>query len=46
VDGTIYLGDSQAFSAAGKVLRYTATGQKIDELTAGIGPNNFYFFKP
>lgn len=36
---------SPSFSAAGKMIRYSATGQLIKEYTVGVGPNNGYFVK-
>lgn len=39
----IYAGDAGDYSSNGKVFRYTLNGIKIDEMTVGIIPGNFYF---
>ena len=39
----IYASDALGFSANGKVYRYNEAGEKIDVISAGIGPNNFVF---
>lgn len=39
----IYAADALSFAANGKAYRYTSTGQFIEEITTGRGPNNFTF---
>lgn len=42
IDGKIYSGDANAFTADGTVTVYSATGTALKTLTVGIGPNGFY----
>lgn len=46
VDGTIYLADAIDYSQPGSILRYTPSGQYIDQFTAGITPGAFCWFNP
>lgn len=42
IDGQIYSGDANAFTADGTVTVYSATGTVLKTLTVGVGPNGFY----
>lgn len=42
IDGNIYSGDANAFSADGIVTVYSSTGTVLKTVTAGMGPNGFY----
>jgi YVTN family beta-propeller protein len=39
----LYVADDRGFTSSGTVFRYNLTGESIDNLTAGIGPNGFAF---
>jgi DNA-binding beta-propeller fold protein YncE len=45
VNGTrIYISEAaQDFSSDGKVFVYTTSGELLDEIPVGLGPNGFYF---
>ena len=43
IDGKIYSGDANAFTADGTVTVYSTTGTALKTLTVGVGPNGFYF---
>ena len=43
VKNEIYLSDAINFSQAGKVFRYSTTGNLIDNFTVGISPGDFLF---
>ncbi len=43
VTNIIYAGDAGNFSSNGKVIRYNASGSKIDSLNVGIIPGSFFF---
>lgn len=42
IDGNIYSGDANGFTADGTVTVYSSTGSVLKTLTVGIGPNGFY----
>lgn len=42
IDGKIYSGDANAFTADGIVTIYSSTGAELKTLTVGRGPNGFY----
>ncbi|CAD0008291.1 YncE family protein [Flavobacterium chungangense] len=42
IDGKIYSGDANGFTADGIVTVYSTTGTALKTLTVGIGPNGFY----
>lgn len=42
IDGRIYSGDANAFTADGTVTVYSSTGTVLKTLTVGVGPNGFY----
>ena len=42
--GRVYISEAAAdFSSSGKVFIYSTSGEYIDEITVGLGPNGFYF---
>jgi len=41
----IYAADAGNYSSAGKVIKYTVEGVKLDSFNVGIIPNGFYFDK-
>lgn len=43
VTNIIYAGDAGNFSSNGKVIRYNASGNKLDSLNVGIIPGSFFF---
>ena len=43
VTNWVYASDALGFASNGKVYRYNETGEKVDVITAGIGPNSFVF---
>lgn len=42
IDGKIYSGDANGFTADGTVTVYSSTGSVLKTVTVGIGPNGFY----
>jgi len=42
-DDFIYLSDAADFASNGTVRVYTISGELVNEFTAGVGPNGFYF---
>jgi len=42
-DDFIYLSDAGDFASNGTVRVYTLSGELVNEFTAGVGPNGFYF---
>ena len=42
IDGKIYSADANAFTAAGIVKIYSATGTELKSVSVGLGPNSFY----
>ena len=42
IDGKVYSGDANAFTADGTVTIYSSTGTVLKTLTVGRGPNGFY----
>jgi len=42
-DGFIYTSDAGDFASNGTVRVYTLLGEFVNEFTAGVGPNSFYF---
>jgi len=42
IDGKIYSGDANAFTADGTVTVYSPAGTVLKTLTVGVGPNGFY----
>ncbi len=42
-DGKIYIADGGNFSSDSEIYIYTLTGNLINTLPAGVGPNGFYF---
>jgi len=42
-DGFIYTSDGADFASNGTVRVYTLSGEFVNEFTAGVGPNGFYF---
>jgi len=42
-DEFIYLSDAADFASNGTVRVYTLSGELVNEFTAGVGPNGFYF---
>ena len=44
-DNFIYLSDAGDFASNGTVRIYTLSGELVNEFTAGVGPNSFYFNK-
>lgn len=42
-NGDIYIADAKDYASNGSVLRYSATGEKLDEFEVGICPSKFVF---